>query len=162
MVFVRSVYVSVTFVITCETLSCSSWSVVSTSSESALTNKSPTNIIFIPMLVSQSFIFMIALLIMFISLWDTIIAILCDNIRLIDCMIALSILQVPMVVSYCMDFYFANCAPGSFSILHVEWTIFCCVQPMFLANITKEFCFHKADILLADFLSTIVFGMVDH
>ena len=42
MVFVRSVCVSVTFVITCETLSWSSWSVVLTSSESALTNKSPT------------------------------------------------------------------------------------------------------------------------
>ena len=140
---------SVSFLVTCETLDGMTWSVVSISRESTSTSIASTSIV-IPVLVSSTFVSLIVLIIRRVVFLIT----LCNYIGLIDCMIILSVFEVQMAVGHVMIFSFADCTPRCLAILHVEWAIFCQVVSMILENVTKTFGLHESNVL-----STVVFGM---
>ena len=140
---------SVSLLVTCKTLDGPTWSVVSISKESTLTSIASTSIV-IPVLISSTFISLIVLIVWCVVL----LIILCNCIGLIDYMIILSILEIQMAVGSVMIFSFTNCTPWWFSIIHIEWAIFCRVVSMLLENVAKTFSLHESNVL-----STIVFWM---
>ena len=84
---------------------------------------------------------------------------LCYCISLVDHLIVLSVLQVQLIVGRVMTFGLADGTLGGLSILHVEWEIFHRVIPMLLANVAKRLGLYELNVLLAVFLSTVIFGM---
>ena len=140
---------SVSLLIACETLDGPTWSIVSISRESTSTSIASMSIV-IPALVS---------LIVLIVWRIVLLIILCNCIGLIDCMIILSILEIQMEVDSVMIFSFTYCTPICLIVLHVERAIFCRVVSILLENVAKTFSLHESNVLSADVLATVVFGM---
>ena len=81
-------------------------------------------------------------------------------ISLVDHLIVLSVLQVQLTVSRVMNFGLIDGTLGGLAVLHVEQEIFRRVIPVLLANVAKRLGLYKSNVLLAIFLSTVIFGMV--
>ena len=151
-VLVWTVYMSVSLLITCETLDGSTWSVASIPRESTSTSIASTSVV-IPMLISLTFVSLIVLIV-----WRVVFLItLCNYIGLIDCMIILSVIEIHMEFGSVMIFSFTDCTPRCLVVLHVERTIFCRVVSLLLGNVAKTFCPHESNFLSAGSLSTVVF-----
>ena len=72
-------------------------------------------------------------------------------------MIILLVLQVQVTIGRVMIFSLVDVTPGGLATLQVERAVFCPVVPMLLADVAKTFHLHELNVLLADFLSTVVF-----
>ena len=62
---------------------------------------------------------------------------LCHCIRLVDCLIVLSVLEVQLTVDHVMTFGLTDGMPGSLVVIHVERAIFNQVIPVLLENVAK-------------------------
>ena len=151
-VLVRTVCASVPLFIANEALAGSTSAYVSIPNES--TSSKPLSSIVIPTFISVA-ISLLPILIVRIALLIS----LCYCICLVNSLVVLSIFQVQLTVSRVVICSFADSTPGSLSILHIIRTVGCRMVSTFLANVAKRLCLYKTNILSAELLSTIIFGM---